>query len=189
MLRRLARKGSIKIVNVQKSRLRYLVTPKGLLEKARLTCEYIEYSLLLYRNIRSFLRERFVDLARNGRRRILLWGTGELAEIAWLTIQEAGFELVGVVDDEPRQARFFGQPVRPISEIAAVPGDYVLVASLQAPSDVVERLGRFGIPAAQVLLLPQPRGSHLPLAVGGEASAVPTDVSDTKEPIPEFAVR
>lgn len=37
LIRRLVRKGYIKIVNLQRNRIRYLITPTGLMEKARLT--------------------------------------------------------------------------------------------------------------------------------------------------------
>ena len=55
LLRRLVKKGYVKIVNLQRNRLGYLLTPTGLTEKVRLTYEYIEYSLYFYRQIRAFL--------------------------------------------------------------------------------------------------------------------------------------
>src|SRR4029079_1730593 len=55
-LRRLVRKGYVKAVNVQSNRLRYLLTPTGIAEKTRLTYEFMEYSLHLYRNARSNVR-------------------------------------------------------------------------------------------------------------------------------------
>src|SRR5262245_24628956 len=56
-MRRLVRKGLIKCVNVQSNRLRYLITPRGIAEKSRLTFEYMEYSLFLYRQVRGHLRD------------------------------------------------------------------------------------------------------------------------------------
>ena len=47
-LRRLVRKGYIKCVNVQSNRITYLITPRGIAEKARLTYEFMDYSLHLY---------------------------------------------------------------------------------------------------------------------------------------------
>src|SRR5712672_2042575 len=40
-LRRLVRKGYIKCVNVQSNRISYLITPRGIAEKARLTYEFL----------------------------------------------------------------------------------------------------------------------------------------------------
>src|SRR3989338_7662519 len=74
MLRRLTTKGFIKIVNVQRNRLRYLITPQGVLEKARLTREYFEYSLFFYRQSREVLRARLLQHVQHGRHRVIIWG-------------------------------------------------------------------------------------------------------------------
>ena len=47
-LKRMVHKGFIKVVNVQPNRISYLVTPRGIAEKARLTYEFMDYSLHLY---------------------------------------------------------------------------------------------------------------------------------------------
>ena len=45
-LKRLVRKGYIKCVNVRSNRLLYLITPNGIVEKSRLTYEFIDLSLI-----------------------------------------------------------------------------------------------------------------------------------------------
>src|SRR5437016_12997620 len=50
-LKRLIRKGYIKCINVQSNRLLYLITPQGITEKTRLTYEFMDYSLQLYRQV------------------------------------------------------------------------------------------------------------------------------------------
>ena len=90
MLRRLAKKGYIKITGTKRNRIHYLITPKGILEKSRLTYEFIEYSLQLYGHVRQFLERQLAMLAQTGHRRVLLYGTGELAEIAFLVVREIG---------------------------------------------------------------------------------------------------
>ena len=67
-LKRLARKGYIKVVHFNdrpaaRKRLRYLLTPKGLAEKSRLTYEHMVYSLHLYRRTRQTLRESLGRMA------------------------------------------------------------------------------------------------------------------------------
>src|SRR5437667_11468165 len=54
-LKRLIRKGYIKCINVQSNRLLYLITPQGITEKTRLTYEFMDYSLQLYRQVRQHL--------------------------------------------------------------------------------------------------------------------------------------
>jgi len=84
LIRRLAKKGYVKIISLQRNRLRYLITPRGLAEKARLTYEYLEYSLYFYRQIRTFLTQALSRIDPSGRNDVLLYGTGEVAEIAFV---------------------------------------------------------------------------------------------------------
>src|SRR5436190_13245064 len=55
-LKRMVHKGYIKCVNVQPNRITYLITPRGITEKARLTYEFMDYSLHLYGEVRQHLR-------------------------------------------------------------------------------------------------------------------------------------
>src|SRR3954471_8899107 len=105
-LRRLVRKGYVKCVNVQSNRLRYLLTPMGISEKTRLTYEFMEYSLQLYRRVRSHLRTALERGVRENRRRIAIYGTGEAAELAYLSVGELSLELVAVFDSGLAPKRF-----------------------------------------------------------------------------------
>src|SRR5437773_5948450 len=92
-LKRLARKGYIKIVEfprkpAARKRLRYLLTPRGMAEKTRLTYEHMAYSLNLYRRARRTLRQSLGGLADRGAKRIALCGAGEAAELAYPTLRE-----------------------------------------------------------------------------------------------------
>src|SRR6185369_13267310 len=62
-LRRLARKGFIKCVNVRANRVRYLITPKGIAEKSRLTYEFMAYSLQVFREGRQHLKTMLLPYA------------------------------------------------------------------------------------------------------------------------------
>src|SRR6184192_4700927 len=81
-LKRLAKKGLIKITEFPRKpharkRLRYILTPKGLLEKSRLTYDYMSHSLGIYRRTRQTLREALSHLPGNGAKRVVLYGVGE----------------------------------------------------------------------------------------------------------------
>ena len=65
-LKRLVRKGYIKCVNVQSNRLSYLITPRGIAEKVRLTYEFMDYSLHLYGEVRQHLRGMLHECAASG---------------------------------------------------------------------------------------------------------------------------
>ena len=111
-LKRLAKKGYIKITTVPGSRLlRYMLTPQGVKEKTRLTYEFALYSLQFIRDARRHMRHQMRDLADAGVRRVVVCGTSELAELACLALQELGLELAGVISLDRERGRFLGHPI------------------------------------------------------------------------------
>jgi DNA-binding MarR family transcriptional regulator len=153
-LKRLARKGFIKFVNVRPNRIVYLVTPKGIAEKTRLTYEFMDYSLFLYRNVRQHLHVVLQPYAAGERTRIAVYGTGEAAELAYLSITELGLELVAVFDGVA-SGRFLGRPIRAIQDHHEVPFDLLLVATLERSEPIVEDLVRLGIQRGRLVTLRQ----------------------------------
>jgi len=156
-LKRLARKGFIKIVEfprkpAARKRLRYLVTPTGIAEKSRLTYEHMAYSLSLYRRARQTLRESLTLLPEDGMKRIALYGTGEAAELAYLTLKELGLEPVGVFSRDGAEA-FLGFSVRRLAEIPGEEIDGVVVATFEPPEEPVAELLAIGVPPEKLLTL------------------------------------
>ena len=151
-LRRLVRKGYVKCVNVQSNRLRYLLTPTGIAEKTRLTYEFMEYSLFLYGQVRTHLRAVLEPHLRENRRRVAVYGTGEAAELAYLSITELGLALVAVFDGA-NTGKFLGQIVQPIERHTDVEFDLLLVASLEPSEPLVERFVALGIARERVVTL------------------------------------
>jgi len=151
-LRRLVRKGYVKAVNVQSNRLRYLLTPTGIAEKTRLTYEFMEYSLFLYGQVRLHLRTVLEPAVREHRRRVAIYGTGEAAELAYLSVTELGLELVAVFDGVDA-ARFLGQVVRPIEQHREIAFDLLVVATLEPAEHLVRRLVELGIEADRLVTL------------------------------------
>lgn len=160
-VRRLTRKGLIKCVNVQSNRLRYLITPRGIAEKTRLTFEYMEYSLFLYRQVRGHLRNALMPHAQSGKR-VAIYGSGEAAELAYLALREAGLEPTAVFDGNGDR-RFVGNPVRDIREQGSVEYDLMIVATLEPPGALMAELIAAGVtPEKLIMLRPveQPRQSR-----------------------------
>ena len=166
MLRRLAKKGYIKVAGTKPKRIRYLITPQGILEKSRLTVEFIQYSLHLYSQIRRYLSQQLAVMQLSGMRRVLLCGTDEFAEIACLTIQEMGMEVIGVVDDSGTRTDFLGFQVKKMGEVLSTDYDQVVVAFLRLPSQVAHRMAELKIPPERVITL-----SHAP----HDAAEVPVE--------------
>jgi DNA-binding MarR family transcriptional regulator len=150
LVRRLARKGHIKIAHVSPRRVRYLLTPKGILEKSRLTYSYIQFSVGYYRDLRARLMALFDHLAASGARRVVLHGVGEVAEIALICLHGTPLELVAVVDDARAGTGLLGRPVSALDGLRHTPFDALILTLPVPPERFAERFERLGIPAAKV---------------------------------------
>jgi len=149
-LKRLVRKGYVKCVTVSPNRLVYSLTPKGVARKARLTYEFMKYSLDFYRDARQHLRRSLTD-AVAAQKRVAIFGTGDAAELVFLLVREMGLELVAVFAE--REGQFLGLPVRVIAEHAAVPYDVLIVAALERPAGTLKRLGQLGVATERIVML------------------------------------
>jgi DNA-binding Lrp family transcriptional regulator len=152
-LRRLVRKGYIKCVNVQSNRISYLITPRGIAEKARLTYEFMDYSLHLYGEVRQHLRAVLQDCAAAGRR-VAIYGRGEAAELAYLSLKEFGLDPVAVFDVDGGK-EFLGMPVRPLREHGEVGYDLMIVATLERSDRQLPALEAMGVPKDKLFPLRQ----------------------------------
>jgi DNA-binding MarR family transcriptional regulator len=156
-LKRLAKKGYVKIADFRHKpaagkRLRYILTARGIAEKSRLTYEHAAYALRLYAQARQTLRESLSLVPQRGLKRVALYGTGEAAELAYLTLKEAGLEPVGVFDTLA-DGRFLGLTVRPVTDLDEQAFDAIVVATFDPPDTQVAVLEHRGIPRSKILTL------------------------------------
>jgi DNA-binding MarR family transcriptional regulator len=89
-LKRLIAKGYVKVKRAQRRKLRYIITPEGIAFRARLTVNYIEQSMELYRLVRERVREALVEIKIAGYNSVRIQGDGDIADICRLTCLEQG---------------------------------------------------------------------------------------------------
>jgi len=89
-LKRLISKGYVKVKRAQRRKLRYIITPEGIAFRARLTVNYIETSMRLYRRTRLRVRELLSELQQAGYNQVHVDGEGDIADICRLTCLEQG---------------------------------------------------------------------------------------------------
>jgi DNA-binding MarR family transcriptional regulator len=103
-IKRLVNKGYIKVTQMQRRRLRYLLTPTGIAEKTRLTKEFLQASLQWYRLTRETSQQLLDEIKEAGFDTVCIEGDGDLADIVYLTCLEAQ---VGVLDEIDRSLPVF----------------------------------------------------------------------------------
>ncbi len=96
-IKRLISKGYVKVKRAQRRKLRYIITPEGIAFRARLTVNYIETSMRLYRKTRQRVRELLAEVKSDGYSAIRIEGEGDIADICRLTCLEQSF---AIVEDE-----------------------------------------------------------------------------------------
>jgi DNA-binding MarR family transcriptional regulator len=110
-LKNFVAKGYIRIKSYPHNRYAYLLTPHGMAEKARLAYQHVNYFTNLYTVTRKDYLKLFSELAERGISRVAFCGVDEVAEIAWLSLQEIGMELTEVMDDDYAGNVFMGKNV------------------------------------------------------------------------------
>jgi hypothetical protein len=154
-LKRLARKGYIKITTIPRNRIRYLLTPQGFTEKSRLTYQYMQYSLSYYRGMRTRLKEMMATFDGSNGQRVVIYGTTDLAELAYLSLREMNIDCVGFIDGGSRES-FLSCPVSSLEKVSRWQFDRVLVTDLEHAAACEERLVQSGVPREKVLRLGPP---------------------------------
>ncbi len=150
-IKRLAKKGYFKIGHLPKNRIRYILTPRGVTEKSRLTYEYIRHSFEFYRETRQMLRDLYAELETQGVRRIVFYGAGDLAEIAYLSLQQSCIELVAVVDDGKAGNDFMEFTVFHTDRIESLWFDRILITSVNSTESIIEKIATLDIPPIRVI--------------------------------------
>lgn len=96
-LKRLVAKGYVKVKRAQRRKLRYIITPEGIAFRARLTVNYIEQSMQLYRLVRERVCAALIEIKMAGNNTVRIHGDGDIADICRLTCIEQGI----TVTDSP----------------------------------------------------------------------------------------
>ncbi|OGW58311.1 MAG: hypothetical protein A2Y48_07655 [Nitrospirae bacterium RIFCSPLOW2_12_42_9] len=144
-IKRLVQKGYVEVIYLEKNRLDYLITPKGIAEKSRLTYNYIQRSYRYVRKVRIRMREHLKELARDGVGTVVIYGGGDMAEVAYLALQEVGIKLTAVVDDDRKGRPFLGYTILPVSSIPQLSYDRIIVTEAIAVQDVGNLFQEYGI--------------------------------------------
>jgi DNA-binding MarR family transcriptional regulator len=144
-IKNLIKKGFITVKTIPSKRYAYYLTPKGFAEKTRLTYDLLHDYTRVYREARKNLTELFHDLQKNGVKRIVFAGVDEVAEIAYITLQETKLELVAVVNMEETRENFFNRKISPLSTITDMAYDCVVVTTYLKKDNVYQELIRIGV--------------------------------------------
>jgi DNA-binding MarR family transcriptional regulator len=163
LIRRLVAKGYVKVAGMGTRHVRYLMTGAGWEALARAARISLENTVHLYTETRELIRANLSAVSERceadaaGQKRVVFYGAGDVAEIAYVSLQSTDLTLVGVVDDR-RTGRFFdmticGPEYLTAEAVGGVPYAHVVVTSVRHAESIRARLDARAIPANQVSCL------------------------------------
>ena len=131
-IKRMVRKGWVRIRGFNHRRIGYYLTPKGFVEKSRLTFHLVSGIVQHYSELKQVIGERLLEMQHDGMKRIVFYGVSDEMEVAYITLQGVNLKLVGIVeDDEKMKPRIiFGYEIEPVSRVQELKPDCILITSL-----------------------------------------------------------
>jgi len=144
-IKNLIAKGYITASTIPPKRYGYYLTPKGFAEKTRLAYDLLQDYTRIYREAKNNYRKLFLELEQKGVRLVVFAGADEVAEFAYITLQNTKLKLTGVVDSDKVGEMFFGQKIRPLDELKNLEYDSVVVTSYLKRNQIYEALLGTGV--------------------------------------------
>jgi len=140
-IKRMARRGLIRLKGIPPRRIAYYLTPKGFSEKANLTLRFFSYNIRHYAEMKKQISKKLLEMQGSGIERVVFCGVGDEMEVAYITFQGSKMKLVGIVDDEKNWGKwFFGYKVIGPTEMRNLNVDAILITSLKDRTPNIEML-------------------------------------------------
>jgi DNA-binding MarR family transcriptional regulator len=144
-LKRMARRGWIRMMNQDHRKIGYFLTPKGFAEKAKLTLHLISWTVKHYSTLKEIIGKKLLEVQNNGFKTIVFYGVSDEMEIAYVTLQGLNLKLVGIVEDEERlsQENVFGFEVKKLDEVMSLEPDVIFITTPTGIEEKSKRLTKY----------------------------------------------
>lgn len=162
LIKRLVSKGYVQVSRLRPRHVRYLLTADGQQALSEMTRISLQNTVSLYTDTRDRIRvglERLVAEARSEGGlpvRVVFYGLGDVAEIAYVSLQSSHLTLVGAVDDFKRGI-FFGLPIANPAMLTDSTGVFagarVIVTTVRRSEDIRNRLRVLGVAPSRVFII------------------------------------
>jgi hypothetical protein len=133
--------------------VKYFFTPEGLARKAKLTADYLRYSVNFYRDIKDLLLDKYAEMEKNQVKSILLFGAGEIADLAYLYLKLTRIRLAGVIDESEKGRDFFGHKIAGLEDTRRPDWDMILVTRVDYVEKAIGMLTQAGVDPIRIASL------------------------------------
>ena len=129
LLKKMVKKGWIKIKNIDAKKIRYLITPEGAREKSSLLYKRVEGTIHFYLEAKRVIKDKVIHLKNEGIEDVSIYGINHISEVLFIVLKELGLELVHVVDDNKEGDVWFGYTVVKMDEFVKSNTNVLILAS------------------------------------------------------------
>lgn len=151
LLKKIIKRGYYNVITTNNSKLKYILTPKGIFEKSILSYRHILLLIESYCDACDKVKLIFDELAKENKKRIILFGAGELAEIAYIVSKKSTLRLVGVVDEKLYGTSLLDTKIWDISYLQKYPFDAVVITDMNDPAMAKKNLIEQGIAVNKIV--------------------------------------
>lgn len=118
-LKRLIKKGFIRMVGVNPRRIKYFVTPEGVREKTQLAYRFFGRNIHFYKEVRGDIEVRIAEAANATSTSVAIYGIGELSEIAYMAVSAMNVNFIGFFHDGSKTTNeeIFGHQVQKLENL------------------------------------------------------------------------
>ena len=122
----------------------YYITPKGLVEKAKLTSDFLKSSLQFYNKIRNQYEKEFIKIKKNKYTKIILVGISEFTEIAILAAKLVDIKINFIVDENYKKRKFCDISVKSQldSYLSNKQNNLFVISSQNGVANFIEKLSK-----------------------------------------------
>lgn len=86
-------------------------------------------------------------------KRVVFYGVSDLAEIAYISLQETPIKMVAIVDEKKTGKNFIGNAVNNITSLDSFSFDKILITYMSEKDAALERLLNHGISRNKIVVL------------------------------------
>jgi len=116
ILQNLIHRGWIKAKRLTGRKILYLITPQGMARATNLIYDRFRETQNYYQYTKELLTSYLTDLYHQGKRKAIIYGTTQLAEITYLSLLDSPLKLHSIITDDPSKKKFLGRQVFLISD-------------------------------------------------------------------------
>lgn len=149
-IKNLTVRGIFKAIKLSKNRKGYILSQEGMIEKANLTKKYLSYSINHYKDIKDRVTAVLTRLENDGKKNIVLYGSGELCEIACMIIGQNKSACLKIVDDKKAGRKICGLEIEKEYALINSHFDAVVIMDFKNIASISRYLTDKGVPNEKI---------------------------------------